>query len=672
MRLFRKPVLMCVMVGFMACSDAALGELSTWTVGNDQRLWEAWGQGWNMDFLAEENAIQPRVFRPDENAVAGFEGWYGRKFPVDPAYTDGDPRAWEGILGGYARALVLVDGDGATARTFSPRDDKLGRFWSLDFGVAIPACKVVFYPRQEGVDLAGNPTVENYTRGYKLSGGLGEDFPSQSAETYYLGDRAWYEDLYHFEHMLGQTYDNIRSMVAVEFPSRFMRFFRLQNIVNQTFEIAEMEVYADGFAAVAEYTSGIIDIGHPMNFGKIGWTLSKWRRVEGQLVAAPDAPVSISVATRSGTDDMPLVYHKILRTGGEKEITKEEYYSGDLQPVAARDQAPKPGQQGSITDDQENWSAWSFPYTVPGEEIISPGACRYFQFRVILKTDATDEIARLDSLFFEMSPALADQVLGEVSVLDDPTPSDNVAQVVAGERTTFAYDVRATLSPGQSGFDGLEIATPSQALLRAVLMGDPLVALPSDEYEVDVSDPQRLIVLFPSLRIADETPIRLVFDTSVLILGTWLTGKVFDTKSADFAQPIEPGNAYEGVSTDQLTVFIGEDVVGAILDSVWTRPEVITPNGDGMHDQTEICYRILRMTGEAEVELSVYDLSGIRVRRLFKGGKKSGIYEDGQGAMWDGRNDAGERVSPGVYFYHVSIETDEAFFNKSGTIPVVY
>jgi flagellar hook assembly protein FlgD len=50
----------------------------------------------------------------------------------------------------------------------------------------------------------------------------------------------------------------------------------------------------------------------------------------------------------------------------------------------------------------------------------------------------------------------------------------------------------------------------------------------------------------------------------------------------------------------------------------------------------------------------IYDVMGRLVRELDLGEKETGYYLDRSRAVyWDGRNDLGEKVSSGVYFYQV-------------------
>ena len=57
----------------------------------------------------------------------------------------------------------------------------------------------------------------------------------------------------------------------------------------------------------------------------------------------------------------------------------------------------------------------------------------------------------------------------------------------------------------------------------------------------------------------------------------------------------------------------------------------------------------------APVTLSIYDMTGQRIRTLSLGFQPAGFYQNrSRAAYWDGRNDLGERVSSGVYFYQLS------------------
>ena len=61
-----------------------------------------------------------------------------------------------------------------------------------------------------------------------------------------------------------------------------------------------------------------------------------------------------------------------------------------------------------------------------------------------------------------------------------------------------------------------------------------------------------------------------------------------------------------------------------------------------------------QLSQDAEVVISIYDVSGQQVRTLPIGFKPADIYSSAERAIyWDGRNANGESVSSGVYFYRL-------------------
>ena len=60
----------------------------------------------------------------------------------------------------------------------------------------------------------------------------------------------------------------------------------------------------------------------------------------------------------------------------------------------------------------------------------------------------------------------------------------------------------------------------------------------------------------------------------------------------------------------------------------------------------------------ADVQIRIYDMYGTVVRHLELGHQSSGYHMSrNQSAYWDGRNDFGERVTSGIYFYQLQADT---------------
>jgi hypothetical protein len=68
---------------------------------------------------------------------------------------------------------------------------------------------------------------------------------------------------------------------------------------------------------------------------------------------------------------------------------------------------------------------------------------------------------------------------------------------------------------------------------------------------------------------------------------------------------------------------------------------------------------------DADAEIAIYDINGQLVQRLELGHRVAGVYQNrNQAAYWDGKNDIGEAVSSGVYFYELRAES-ETFVRKA-------
>ena len=62
------------------------------------------------------------------------------------------------------------------------------------------------------------------------------------------------------------------------------------------------------------------------------------------------------------------------------------------------------------------------------------------------------------------------------------------------------------------------------------------------------------------------------------------------------------------------------------------------------------------LAGDANVEITIYNAQGDRIRTLSLGAQPAGSYlTKDKAAYWDGRSDTGELVSSGIYLYHLKV-----------------
>ena len=95
----------------------------------------------------------------------------------------------------------------------------------------------------------------------------------------------------------------------------------------------------------------------------------------------------------------------------------------------------------------------------------------------------------------------------------------------------------------------------------------------------------------------------------------------------------------------------------AVLEQLYValtpKETVLLPNyPNPFNPETWIPYRLAE---DASITLTIYDQTGQIVRILDVGHQTAAVYENRSKAIyWDGKNELGEPVASGVYFYHLS------------------
>ena len=435
--------------------------------------------------------------------------------------------------------------------------------------------------------------------------------------------------------VLKTTTENLDVVVDLRFPTQSIRYLNLQPFPLRTWEIAEFEVYGEGFVEETTYLTQILDFGQPINWGKIRWSAD-----------VPEG-TRIEIRTRTGQTPNPSLYFAENTNGDLDQIALKDYLKIDV------------GARLAPVYDTAHWSFWSTPYEfasglrdvgtvaaawADGTALLSPGPSQYIQVEIKLYSTFT-AAPRLEqvSLQFAEVPS-AQEVVGEIwpIIVEDFTP------------TTFTYVARPVFGVGDVGFDHLEIRTPTRV--------DSVRSLKVNGVEVDFAlfppemEDEHLIVGFPQL-VGEEDSFKLievVFDATVLRFGTEFSGWVFNSADADqVRQQIQPGNATFRFSGDALSV--KTPLGGDLLIQVEAGPGVFTPNGDGVNDKVVFSYKLREVATARPVSLRIYDLAGRVVHILPATSAKSGAFEQ----AWNGRNAQGQLLPPGTYLYELTLETKD-------------
>ena len=390
---------------------------------------------------------------------------------------------------------------------------------------------------------------------------------------------------------------NVDPVIDLDVPLQFVRFIQLKQLVRGEWEIDEFEVFGEGFVSAASYTSKVFDQVQDAVFGGLTWSAG--------AIGEPTKS-SVVLSTRSGTSADP--------------------------------------------SDTLAWSPWSPPLPAGVRtDIVSPAPRRYFQFRFLFESSDILSAATVDSLVFEVSPAIADSLQGEIS------PQN----AFIGQNTTFTYAVRSFDS---NGFDRLKIETlaPVDVVHSVEIDG---VEVPFEKTDLDDG------VEIGFERIVGNKTLQVVFDNIALQYNTVFSGKVSDSQRLDrLPQSIGAGDVIPGplAAGDDLsvTILVGKD----LIHSMEIAPNPFTPNGDAVNDELQVTYDFINLTDVAPVSVRVYDLSGRLVKDIYSGLDSSRRYQ----RTWDGTNNGGDRVAPGIYLVRVEVDTDAGTKSRTAVVSLVY
>ena len=605
--------------------NGGVGAKGTYEIGGPDHPWTEVGA---LDLLEIESdgTMHPLHFGREENVFLTAPERGGRIFVV----LAGGRFAGSGFTAATKEWNNMIDGDEGTAyeEGVTIGTGYYGNTFYFDLGAALPVRRIRFRPR------TGYPFRTLSTFELALNDGDPDTRDDQGIPTAQ-------------QVVLDQPREIHGDVVRdVSFPLQPVRYVILKPLLppgRYHWEIAEMEAYADGYVSQASYLSNFIDMEALASWGEIRWTGER------------DEDAKVLVHTRTGLDDDPNVYWRRTGRGGQ---VSSRGPTGTLLTRKEYDQLPA-DEKGPITYDTDNWSFWSAPYDfdagLTGVGIVSPGPRRYIQIRIDFVSTRTDG-AHLERVTFDYSkPPVATDVVGEI------WPDE----VKLGQRTRFVYALRPSLRPTDVGFDGVEVVTHTPVdMVRSVRLGGEEVPFSVTYLE----EPARFIVQFPGHRIDASrlVGLEIEFDASVFRYSTEFTARVLDTAGDEVSQLVRPGNATVRIPSDDIAVrtSLGEGTLG----SVSVDPRAVTPNGDGINDEVEISYDLFKLTRGAEVELKIHALSGERIRLVHTGWEANGRY----GHTWDGRDDTGRCVPPGVYVYCVEVHADKGVERRAGTVCVAY
>jgi len=416
------------------------------------------------------------------------------------------------------------------------------------------------------------------------------------------------------------------------FKPRKMRYFFWHGIRDTGWGIVkwgEFMLFSPGHPAEVVLRSPFIDLGTEVGDGR--------PKVIKGLHWDADLPLGakLQLRSRSGNTLDPL-YTFYDRKGDE--VTEDRWKSAPKVLRGAIDTTLVVG---------DDWGAWSNVYQNSGEVFQSESPRRYVQLEMILGTDDPQVGPQVNSLSIEYEQALVQDARGQIWPREAPV----------NERTRFAYTVWPRSAGGDSGFDQVRLVVPkaSDVDYTGVEVGGVAI-----QPESVVSAGDSLWVDLGQAVSGDS--VRIAFETQLLNNATVVSADLGLSNRPGLWQSVEPLIRRSNVV--MLPNLIGQE---KLIGEVELATAVITPNGDGIHDELEVRF-IVYKASRVEPVLQIYDLAGRRIAA------RTGTQEAGQWRLdWDGRSDdSGQTAAPGSYIYEISLGTDAGDDKRTGTIAVAY
>lgn len=309
-----------------------------------------------------------------------------------------------------------------------------------------------------------------------------------------------------------------------------------------------------------------------------------------------------------------------------------------------------------------SWSMWSPPAEFFSAEEADEGTLlevkeprKYFQYRLKLFTSDVGTPKVKGVKFVYQKNLIADSTDAFITPSDVPVLSP----------ATLKYSIVALFSGASLGIDTIKIRSPGPATVRSVSLNGEAISytfLPA---------PNLMTIAFPQSIITSST-LEITFATK-LIQSAEFPAQIISKQAPWNPQYVDPRKTSSG----DAWVVTTSGVPASVLVGVQISPNPFTPNGDGKNDATVIDFSIANIATPKTLSISVFDLTGKKIRTIvsmptganpFFGDPRSG----GKGFLWDGKDDNGKLVLPGIYIVQLAVNVDNGGQFATKTVVVAY
>jgi hypothetical protein len=309
------------------------------------------------------------------------------------------------------------------------------------------------------------------------------------------------------------------------------------------------------------------------------------------------------------------------------------------------------------TIDTIHWSGWSDPIVFTTSQNASSGALlnvqeprKYFQYKITLLTSDVGTPKVKGIKFVYQNSLIADSAFAVIS------PQE--VQVL--KTVSLTYSISTNFTAASIGIDTIKIFTPSPSIVEKIMVDSSTAQYSS------ITFPEEIVIGFPNT-ITTASTIDITLKTRLIQNGLFRS-EIINKTSPWNPQNVEPRKTTFGDGWSVYTV----GVTPTPLVDVKISPNPFTPNGDGKNDAAIIDFAVSKLEKAKPLRIFVFDFSGRKIRTIadiatgvnpFFGDPRTG----GKGFLWDGKDDNGKLVLPGVYLVQVSLDVDNGgqFITKS-------
>ena len=525
-------------------------------------------------------------------------------------------------------AQFVVDGNMNSPSYFIPlgADQGINKLFYISWEFAYAVNRVSIHPRGDNLD----EWKEYQVRGFIVNT--------------YGAERGRIEEVASVDH--GRSEDEFEH-VSLKFDAERSNYCQVQvHQVRETkYAVAEIMVYAEGYPYEAEYTSPVLNLG------------SNQRKVFGRYRWDVDLPTFTSIAVQ-------------FRSGSMK-LSEAETSEDSLRSI-----------------ENVEWSDYQSLYknTVKGNDwgidipVAEPNA--YLQYRVRLRSTEPSNTPTLHKLTFESSDSMMPVGAADARVWP--------VEVYMKMDTSFTYTINYQLHSNNEGIKDIVLLMPNVVQFDTILASSR-VDLPSYTVRSTIDS---LIISFsePITSNVSTTPLpvdtlSIKFDTFILVNSYDMKAFIVAPDSAGAIITVEEKWGYDPIlMKDYSRTVYTMDVMSAVLSDVRANPRVISPNGDNVCDYTVIEFE-LAVVNTARIQIEIFDSEGRKVRELLDkyvdpspyvhpgpviGNIREPVDRSKYPGFWDGTDDDGYLLLPGIYMYRLYVDIEEEDKVEWGTIILAY